>query len=958
MAENITGANNKNSGGHTPPEMSSGNNKMRGFFSYALLPGIIPEIKNLASNNFGYLAYLIAIIYQTVRILPQNHPYTKPENIGKFGIRKVIAAAANQVTFSKDNIDQIFIFIAILAGLVLLVLQFVFFIFFLFTGNAWAGGGGIPDGIFDTPNPDKDIAFYMIREVFGLPTMFGTLGAGADGGTGDGPTGEAAMTGMHQGLQLLFKFYNFAILFVAVIVFLYYVIVVIGETANTGVPFGQRFSHVYAPFRLVIAIGLLVPLNYGFNGAQYIAFYAAKLGSGLASQGWVRFNENTLNPLGSSTANLIAQPNAPDLTGLVEGMATIRACMAAYETQEDIIIEPYFVLQNPAQIVFMDRGTSNYEDVVENARENGIKGHISLYFGAETSEATEYAGNMKPYCGEVKLPIQLTDQTQYDAEGFSSPEQIQRYYFLIVNILFYMEELKVLAERIAWGVSADPERKPCDAVFRTGLQVEINGERTAVDLGNCEASYLPPSEFKQSVIDRITLINTFFQNIVFNNVRQNVRFEISDDIIDTGWGGAGIWYNSIAEINGVFTSSVINPPNVEKRPIVTQALLDDKSKTDGAFDDCTMFKPNISQNQAIEAKKGFKDDYYNRVVNQSHSYWRCDRSGGAANFFWDTIVAVFGLNGLFSIRDTYDIDGAGGETIRLTINPLAKLSTVGKGLIDSSVQNLGLAMASSFGGGALGVLSQHLGAAAQAASSMFVSIATIGLSIGFLLYYVLPFLPFVYFFFAVGGWVKGLFEAMVGTPLWALAHLRIDGDGLPGKSAMNGYLLVFEIFLRPILTVFGLIGGMAIFTALATILNEVFDLAVFNVTGTDLSEGRLGFSDSTGGEGGNDASFGRHVIDEFFFTVVYAIILYMMAVSSFKMITLVPNNILRWLGQSVSSFNDQAQDPAQGLTQYAALGGARIGGQISQGITQLGDGAGKLVGTAGSAAAGNTRPNT
>ena len=50
--------------------------------------------------------------------------------------------------------------------------------------------------------------------------------------------------------------------------------------------------------------------------------------------------------------------------------------------------------------------------------------------------------------------------------------------------------------------------------------------------------------------------------------------------------------------------------------------------------------------------------------------------------------------------------------------------------------------------------------------------------------------------FAVGGWVKGLFEAMVGVPLWALAHIRIDGQGLAGDAALNGYFLIFEIFIH------------------------------------------------------------------------------------------------------------------------------------------------------------------
>ena len=157
---------------------------------------------------------------------------------------------------------------------------------------------------------------------------------------------------------------------------------------------------------------------------------------------------------------------------------------------------------------------------------------------------------------------------------------------------------------------------------------------------------------------------------------------------------------------------------------------------------------------------------------------------------------------------------------------------------------------------------------------------------------------------------------------------------------MSGYLLIFEIFLRPILTVFGLIGGLAIFTAMASILNEIFDIVVQNVTGSDIG------TDTSRSTGVNtdETTFGRHLVDEFFFTVVYAIILYMMAIASFKMINLVPNNILRWIGQSVSTFNDSAQDPTSGLVQYAALGGQRIGGQLATGATQLSQGAGSLVG--------------
>jgi conjugal transfer/type IV secretion protein DotA/TraY len=232
-------------------------------------------------------------------------------------------------------------------------------------------------------------------------------------------------------------------------------------------------------------------------------------------------------------------------------------------------------------------------------------------------------------------------------------------------------------------------------------------------------------------------------------------------------------------------------------------------------------------------------------------------------------------------------------------------------------------------------------------SGFFVSIAMIGLTAGFILFYILPFLPFIYFFFAVGAWVKTIFEAMVGAPLWALAHLRIDGEGFPGRSAANGYFLIFEIFVRPILTLFGLLGGMAIFTAMAVILNDLFSFVVFQITGTELSD--TAGSGAGGGAGdsvytGEYESFRRSIVDEFFYTVLYAMLLYMIGLASFKMIDLVPNNILRWMGAGVSSYADQAGDPKEGLVQYAAMGGYKIGGDILGATNKLGGGLGSLAG--------------
>ena len=71
--------------------------KAKDIAKYALLPGIIPRINALIGTGFGWLAFTMAVIYNGVRLLPHGHPYLNPQNLGKYGIRHVIAEPANNI---------------------------------------------------------------------------------------------------------------------------------------------------------------------------------------------------------------------------------------------------------------------------------------------------------------------------------------------------------------------------------------------------------------------------------------------------------------------------------------------------------------------------------------------------------------------------------------------------------------------------------------------------------------------------------------------------------------------------------------------------------------------------------------------------------------------------------------------------------------------------------------------
>jgi hypothetical protein len=263
---------------------------------YAVMPEVIPRLQRLFASGFGHIAYLMAIIYNMVRLLPDGHPYLDGRNVGKFGIRHVIATAANHLVISRKNIDQILIFGLLLVGVVLLALMIGLFLFSLIFQNAFAAGGGAAGtfaSMFVTQLPANDIAFMLLDQVFGIPQFYGSCVAQNVACFPGQAAGAGFPWPFHLALQQMFKFYSSGILIIGALILLYFIVVIVIETATSGSPFGQRFKNMWVPVRLVVAVGLLIPLNYGYSAAQYITFAAAKYGSGFATNAWNLYN-NTI----------------------------------------------------------------------------------------------------------------------------------------------------------------------------------------------------------------------------------------------------------------------------------------------------------------------------------------------------------------------------------------------------------------------------------------------------------------------------------------------------------------------------------------------------------------------------------------------------------------------------------------------------------------------------------------
>lgn len=997
------------------------NIKTKDVLIYASMPRIVPRVKDLFSSGFSCVAFWMAHIYFTVRLLPANHPYLSSSNIGRFGVRHVIAEAAHHLKFTRSNIDQIFVFFGVLLGVVMLLAQFVILIYVLLVSPAMAFSW------FDTPDPASDIAYNLLDRVFGVPGVFCSsitvtnctnFSLGVPFNNVGPAVGATVMPLPFQvALQQLFRYYSVALLLIAVLIFLYFIIVVVFETAVSGTPFGQRFQNVWVPIRLIVALGLLMPVPVAgvgalpgnpsvaaLNSGQYIVLYAAKYGSSFATVGWNGFNDavsghtefagGPTRPMGKRYS-LFAIPEVPNVAGLVEAMSLVHACAYSYarlyaETNNDSTGIPYppaatshvgpttetgmkvvpFLVKHVTGTAPMGSvaGTPLIGNPIPRLQVTygGVGatpdylGALGFYYGSDiiirfgeykTGDATfnNHPGQVKPICGDIRINVSSLADLSGAAAGRGGADYMLRgYYDMVMEMWFNDLEMRQFGR--SYIVAAMETKASVITEFCSGSETlgagSLSGQPGvlfgfAANAAACEVSPAPDARWKQTHI-------TYFTGRVKDLIRRawgdHVNNSTAEDAVAAdkayGWVGAGVFYSKMAETNGGWIDAVEAVPYMDLYPLAMEQVRAQNRKSNENVEFKRQFTMSTKSQSGHDAPEGFASmsernqvalglsavfKYWNGEVKNFDEVQRIDYQ----NIFKNTLNLLFGTSGLMAMR-----------TANANLHPMVQLVLVGKGLVNSAVLHIGGATGISFLGGAASAIKPGIGKLADAGSKVLVSTAFMGLTAGFVLFYILPFLPFVYFYFAAASWIKAIFEAMVGVPLWALAHLRIDGDGLPGDSAQNGYFLILEIFIRPILTVVGLVAAIVIFSTQVQVLNLIWDLVTSNVAGD---------ASSTNGDvlnmtSANDRRFQRGIIDQFFFTIIYTMVCYMMALASFKLIDRIPDNILRWAGAGVSSFGDINQDQVDSLSRYAAMGGMTMGGQASGAIVQLGGGLGKVVG--------------
>lgn len=836
----------------------------------------MPEIKlSFGTTGMTHRAFLsvIASMFIQSGLLGRNHPAKSMDTIGSYGLRDLMGEAwYNLRNRGAGDIQQYGLFFSVFLLFALAIMMVVTFAAQMFTSVAQAAGAGTPGGLFSSPDPDNDIGLQLIKYLVGLA---------ADGGAGAGAAERA--------LGAALSMYSYGVLVIASFIIAWAILSIVVDTAATGKFFGGRHNPVWWPIRLIFALGLLIPLGHGFNAGQYMVIQIAKWGSNFASNVWVVYADELLS---GGMEDLVANRSASgkvaeDLNSILKiniCKHVVNKILAAENVGSG---SSKIIRQHPPFTPQTQTGGSGYAGQTASVPSD------TTY--VRVGEGGLGVLSKLDRCGSVvftkpKQPITVTSSSQSADWSFNAltnsiinNSSINDVFYSASESAYrgFLANSSAIAETF---VSAFDPNNPVPENFDN---MNVNTSITSLVEGYKLYEQAISSEIASSVVDSKAKMEA-----------------VQAEIKRYGWPVASLWYYIISSANSNLQESIENLPDVKV----------------GHFDDPKAFKKGwFESKKKFEAKKEFGtkvsslfDNWWNaQVLNQLDTQDLTNASPALKEFYAnlagtrvldaDPSRASF-KSDVFNSKQVSTGMGFFKDKLKnlsLTGNgphPIVAMAEIGRAMIAfaswmilASVGGfvaLSVAAVVPVAGKAATVLGQAL-QILSAFTVVLVSPLIIG---GVILSIILPMTPFIRFVFAISGWLIAIVEAIVMVPVMALGHLRTDGEGIMGPMLQSAYIMMLQLLLRPVLILLGLIFSMFLVSVTVGFVNELF-MAMLDTIPI--------------GGGANPIN---HLIRFVGFGVMYGVLMYGLINSSFKIVDLFPEAVVKYLGSGASGGMQDRED--------------------------------------------------
>lgn len=673
---------------------------------------------------------------------------------------------------------------------------------------------------------------------------------------------------------------NLVVVVLAALLIIYNFIWGAASTAHEGELMGRRTHSFWAPVRMALAAMLLIPLPVigGYNTGQALVAWLVKGSTATATYIW-QTAATAITSGGVTTTGAINRGVSLEVAHAAWNMAVCEQAIASLTTYAQKPSDPAARAGAGAAMVWKGDGPWTAAQLHDSgfgtaaAATNQIFGkyhefgqYIFVPVPADNS-ATLFSG-----CGAIATPG-IPDDLAAGVFGMPSADSQATATFQAAH----RDSIKSLLDSYR-----QPAKNLVDAV-----------------LSNKTNNATPPSYITDPLILANTQLSTAIDSVVATNQvsDQQVRDylsgrdcasvgsdkplpELSQACVSASWLGAGSYYLVMAQVS---------QKNIDLLTSASSVIVPASWVRDAANMSPYSWKDTVQ----VAGK-------YQEIARQADLLWR---SGyGVTSPGGDPTPPM----AIQDEKDKSSKDSASAEA--MVKSDLSSLEAWIRGSVSwifGGLNQFPVLKAVSFGQGLTSVLVPLMTAAVLTSlwvpgAAVFVGALALLLSVSGFLGYIVPLLPYVYWNLAVAGYVVIIAEAMFAAAVWAVAHIRTEGEGIAG-SAQAGYMILLSLTLTPVLMVVGLFVGMAALAIGATLVNMTMGVAQNSLPS------------------GSWAYF----VGFLFIFVVFVYLYWMMIEKAFTLVGEFPSKILRWIGHNESPLTKGEEREAR-----LAMAGAayKIGG--------------------------------
>lgn len=758
---------------------------------------------------------------------------------------------------------------------------------------------------------------------------------------------------------------NLAILAIAALALTYKIIVGVIQTAHEGVALGRRWSTLWGPLRTVLGIAAIVPLPSGFCLAQVVVLLVAKAGIGLANHVWCNSVEGMTR---------FGTPLAPVANADFEPMARqafdIALCLAIANSY-------YYYVAGPDSQVNRDTWPDASADgwqvvgllntpVIGNSTVNTSNNQLAVTMATHTYR---FGGVDTKYnfrddvCGTITTvgpkdgqPTGIFgDVTDDDMDFYSASE----YYSM-----FGGNNFDNIRMRMVQNISGTTHGPAFEQLLNSYQDIAREIVRDHLAFSDAGGNHNPLrvsqaiSAYSQTVTQRVGQVISDASS--GSNGGQSISDAFCQATTSGGWVFAGTWWMQMANLNGTVsrvaqTMPTLGGPNWGslKQTIGDPDLVDNVLAFSNTYWEEAVYQGDWDGRNGIAARamsygaqadsaslRG--DSLLDQVMQKA---WEMVSSGlGAIGDSMDIEIGVASADGF---GDAFQGVVGIGNSAEERANPMAALTGMGQFITNVSLGFMGGGYFAFHAadtlenlpgsnlpiiGGFIKTAGAAAGAVARASSGILMVVGKMLLIPGIVLGYILPMLPYVLWIGVVVGWFVLVCEAMIAAPIWAMAHMRMDGEGFAGPAAEKGYYLLFSMMLRPALAVIAFVLGQIVFIVMTPFLWQSFSLA-FRVAGVD------------------------NIVGNIVSAFIFAGVTVWMAYKIFGFASDIPDRVLRWMNMSGEGLDEMGALRDTRMVAMAAIGQMagniggpterpKVGNEKSSGLLEKGDGDGKGGGNA------------